>query len=62
MASLRRTRAGAYIVCSRFDGRQHQRSLKTKDDAEAKAVKGRVEHAVYRLSTGEMAVPGGVDF
>ena len=61
MASLRRTRAGSYIVCFRYDGQQHQRSLKTKDPAEAKAMLGRVEHTVYKLSTGEMAVTEGVD-
>ena len=61
MASLRRTPAGSYIVCFRFDGQQYQRSLKTKNPAKAKAALGRVEHATYKVSTGEMSVPANVD-
>lgn len=61
MASLRRTAAGSYMVCFRFGGQHHQRSLKTKDPAAAKAAMGRVEHLAYKLSTGELSVPRGVD-
>ena len=60
MASLRHTPAGSFIVCFRYQGQQFQRALKTKDPGAAKAAMGRVEDALYKLSTGDLAVPPGV--
>ncbi len=61
MASLRKTPAGSYIICFRYNGGQNQRALKTKNPDAAKAMKGRVEHTMFRIASGDLAIPSGVD-
>ena len=61
MASLRKTPAGRFIVCFRYQGQQYQRTLRTKDPAAAKAANGRVEDSLYKLTVGELSVPSGID-
>ena len=61
MASLRKTRAGSYIACFRHGKRQYQRALRTKNDKAAEAALGRVVDRIYRLTTGDLSVPQGVD-
>lgn len=61
MASLRKTQNGNFIICFRYQGKQHQRALKTKEPDAAKAAKGKVEHTIYRLTNGDLVAPQGVD-
>ena len=61
MASLRKPAKGQYTACFRFDGRHYQRSLKTKDRANAQAALGRIKDTIHLLATGRLAIPPGVD-
>lgn len=60
MASVR-SRDGVWWLAVRVGGRQFQRSLKTRDEREARRLKGVVERAALDLARGRLALPAGVD-
>jgi integrase len=61
MASLRRSPSGRLFICFRFAGQQYQRTLMTSDPARAKAMKGRIEDRIFRITSGDRRLPHGVD-
>lgn len=61
MASLRQTPTGNFIACFRYRNQQHQRALKTKDSDAAKAALGAIVNRIYKLTTGDLAIPPRVD-
>ena len=60
MASVR-SRDGVWWLAVRVGGRQFQRSLKTRDEREARRLKGVVERAALDLARGRLTLPAGVD-
>lgn len=60
MASIN-AKNGVYHVRFRFEGIQYKKSLKTKDQRDAKAGLNIVEHTIYRLTTGQLQCPESVD-
>jgi len=61
VASLRKTRMGSFTVCFRFEGRQFQRALKTKNKEDADAAQKKVEYTLYEIARGIQSIPDGVD-
>lgn len=61
MASLRKTTGGSFVACFRFDGRHFQRGLKTKEPDAAEAAKCRIIDRMYKLSSGDLQIPAGID-
>lgn len=62
MASLHRDRRSAnYRIRFRYQGRQINRSLRTKNDREAKKLCDRVEEVLNLLERGRIAIPAHAD-
>jgi integrase len=54
--------SGNYRIYFRYGGKQHQKSLKTKDETEASELQGRVERMLRDLETGWTILPDGADW
>ncbi len=52
---------GVYHVRFRYAGRQFKRSIKSRDALAARAAQATVEVTLYRLLTGQLQCPPGVD-
>jgi hypothetical protein len=50
-----------YRIQFRYGGRQFNRSLKTKSERDAKAIRGRVDETLALLSRGRLQLPPGAD-
>ena len=61
MASLRKPARASTRPCFRFNGRHYQRSLKTTDQANARAALGRIADTLHLLATGRLSIPPDVD-
>ena len=63
MASIKQDPAsGMYRIYFRYGGKQHQKSLKTADEAEALELQGRVERMLRDLESGWTKLPDGADW
>jgi integrase len=60
MASLEK-RSGRYRISFRFGGQKFSRSLRTKDEREARASLARLEDNVRRSQLGTLMIPEGAD-
>lgn len=63
MASIRKDPdgSGRWRVQFRFGGKQYQRSLRTTSEAEAEAIRGRVEETIALVVRGRLVIPEGAD-
>ena len=52
---------GIYLARFRYGGREYKKSLKTRDEREAKNALRVVETTIHRLTTGTLTVPDGVN-
>jgi integrase len=52
---------GIYVVRFRHGGKQFKKSLRTSDKTDADGALHLVQHTIYRLTTGQLEVPPGVD-
>ena len=58
MASVQREKgSGFFYIRFRYGGRPFRRSLKTTNEREAEAVKGRVEETIILLERGRLEIP-----
>jgi integrase len=54
-------KSGNWRVAFRYGGQQFTRSLKTEDEREADAIKGRIEETLTLVQRGRIVVPEGAD-
>jgi integrase len=52
---------GIFVVRFRHGGKQYKKSLRTSDKTDADGALHQVQHTIYRLTTGQLEVPPGVD-
>jgi integrase len=61
MAHIRRDpRTGVFRIRFRYGGCSYQRSLKTSDDVEANAIRGRVKETLILIERGRIQIPQGI--
>jgi len=60
MATIRQ-KNGIFHVRFRYGQRAYKKSLRTRESADAEAAKNLVEFTLFRLKTGQLQVPEGVD-
>jgi hypothetical protein len=62
LASLHRDpKSKTFRVMFRYGGKQYQKSLKTTDQAEAEALKGKIEVTLLELERGRKTLPSDAD-
>jgi integrase len=60
MASLDQ-KNGVFVIRFRHGGKQFKKSLRTRDQTDAVGALHLVQHTIYRLTTGQLEIPPGVD-
>ena len=60
MASLDQ-KNGVFVIRFRYGGKQFKKSLRTRDETDADGALHLVQHTIYRLTTGQLEIPPGVD-
>jgi integrase len=60
MASLDQ-KNGVFVIRFRYGGKQFKKSLRTRDETDADGALHLVQHTLYRLTTGQLEIPPGVD-
>ena len=60
MASLDQ-KNGVFVIRFRHGGKQFKKSLRTRDETDADGALHLVQHTIYRLTTGQLEIPPGVD-